>query len=576
MHLVVCRQIDLALVASLLLVCSFHFHFVGDTNLPAFAPGLILPPATMAGRPIDPLFTLHAGPGQEVVNTLPFSSGKKGGSSPNEPKVGLSSSVSAVCFIRDPNNGTSNEHDQSHASSDSDDDEEPMKFRCSEILLGKEAEIARRSGENGAYRIDRFAASTSAAASAGLRGGLLASSHINGAALIWDLGTRRVVSQFADGSRGPGVALGLQRMGDDNINRGSYHFFYHSRGADGIVSVHDVQPDGSLDAVVNYRTGCQTFCAASACSGSSGAAGLNLLALPTKEECTAAVVDIRVNPTSQPAVLIHGAALAGDASGASSNEWRKHGMLTSLALCATSNTSGPILGCGMESGSVYFHDLAMPGRPIETDFVGAIEQHKRPTFEQDISNDSISYSNLPNCSVSLGKEPVLALDLTASSANGSGDNVSAKGAVIAVAGCAGDADELAGKPKDEQNTISVIKATFDRSLGGDRSTMLQARIRSRIRTCEIGEVSARGKPGVGVCRFRPDGRIFAVGGWDKRLRLFSRSAGATPLALMRTHVDSVTAIDWDPDSATTGILATGSEDGQIALWRAFPHTKRDK
>lgn len=371
------------------------------------------------------------------------------------------------------------------------------------------------------------------------------------------------------------MALGLQRMGDDSINRGSYRFFYHSRGADGIVSVHDVQPNGSLDAVVNYRTGCQTFCAASACTGSDGSEGLNLLALPTQEECTAAVVDIRVDPTSQPAFLIHGAALAGDASGASSNEWRKHGMLTSLALCATPNTSGPILACGMESGSVYFHDLAMPGKPIETDFAGAIEQNKRPTFVQDISNDSISFSNPPHCSVSLGKEPVLALDLTASSTNDNGDNAS-KGAVIAVAGCAGDADELAGKPEDEQNTIGVIKATFDRSLGGDRSTMLQARIRSRIKTCEIGEDSARGKPGVGVCRFRPDGRIFAVGGWDKRLRLFSRSAGATPLALMRTHIDSVTAIDWAPDSATSGILATGSEDGQIALWRAFPHTKRDK
>ena len=252
----------------------------------------------MAGRPIDPLFTLHAGPGQGVVNSLPFSRGKKGGSSVNEPKVGLSSSVSAVCFIRDPNNSTSNEHDQSHASSDNDDDEEPLQFRCSEILLGKEAEITRRSGGNGAHRHDRLAASTSAAASARLRGGLLASSHINGAALIWDLGTRRVVSQFADGSRGPGVALGLQRMGDDSINRGSYRFFYHSRGADGIVSVHDFQPNGSLDAVVNYRTGCQTFCAASACTGSDGADGLNLLSLPSKDECTAAVVDIRVDPTN--------------------------------------------------------------------------------------------------------------------------------------------------------------------------------------------------------------------------------------------------------------------------------------
>ena len=527
--------------------------------------------------PIDPLFTLHAGPGQGVAGNVLFSSGEKGGSSVNEPKVGLSSAVSAVCFVRDVGGDYEGESDASSDSDDDDDDDEPVQFRCSQILLGKEAEIKSRSKRR--HRRDQSAASTSAAASVGLRGGLLASSHINGKALIWDLGTRRVVSQFSDGSRGPGVALGMQRMGDNGVNRGSYRFFYHSRGRDGIVSVHDVQPNGSLDAVVTYRTGCQTFCAASACTTSStgggGTEGLNLLALPTREECTAAVVDIRVDASSQPAFLVHGAALAGNAS-YSSDEWRKHGMLTSLALCSTPNTSGPILACGMESGSVFFHDLAMPGKSMVPEFAGEIAQQKQPTFEQDVSSTDISadisYSCPPHCSVSLGKDPVLSLDLTPSSSR---DDAS-QGGVIAAAGCAGDADELAGKPEDEQNTIGVIKATYNRSLDNDRGSTLQARIRSRIKTCEIGENSARGKPGVGACRFRPDGRIFAVGGWDKRLRLFSRSAGAAPLALMRTHIDSVTAIDWAPDSATSGILATGSEDGQIALWRAFPHTNREK
>ena len=227
-----------------------------------------------------PLFTLHAGPGQGVAGNVPFSSGEKGGSSVNEPKVGLSSAVSAVCFVRDVGGDYEGESDASSDSDDDgDDDDEPVQFRCSQILLGKEAEIKSRS--KSLHRRDQSAASTSAAASVALRGGLLASSHINGMALIWDLGTRRVVSQFSDGSRGPGVALGMQRMGDDDVNRGSYRFFYHSRGRDGIVSVHDVQPNGSLDAVVTYRTGCQTFCAASACNstGGGGTEGLNLLAL---------------------------------------------------------------------------------------------------------------------------------------------------------------------------------------------------------------------------------------------------------------------------------------------------------
>lgn len=256
-------------------------------------------------------------------------------------------------------------------------------------------------------------------------------------------------------------------------------------------------------------------------------------------------------------------------------------MLASLSLCGTSSSSstsevidwsssGPILACGMESGSVFFHDLAMPGRAVmdsQPEFEGMVAQKHRPTLG---GNDveSTTYLAPPHCSESLGKDPVLALDVAPSSVEGE-----FCGAVIAVAGCAGDADDLAAKEEEEQKTVGVIKATYDRS---HDDSALHARIRSRIQTCEIGEHTARGKPGVGICRFRPDGRMFAVGGWDKRLRIFSRAAGATPLALMRAHVDSVTAIDWAPDSATSGILATGSEDGQIAIWRAFPHSDRKK
>jgi len=532
-------------------------------------------------RPMDPLFTLHAGPGHGAVgNGVLFgSTGGKDGE-----KVGVSSAVSSVCFIRDP--GSYDEAMRSEESSESDDDssddDEPLRFRCSEMLLGKEAEAEAK--ENAAT-----SAGTSAAAVVGLWGSLMASSHANGCALIWDLGTRRVVSQFADGvSRGPGLAM--RRMGDGCVDNGNsqssvgcHRFFYHSRGKEGLVSVHDTQPDGSIDAVVHYKTRCRTFCAASSCS-SGGSEGRHLLVLPTRDECTAAVVDIRVDPTSQPVFVIHGAALAGAASGAS-EEWRKHGMLTSLSLCGTSSSttsysetidwssSGPILACGMESGSVFFHDLTMPGRAVmdsQPEFDGKIAQRHRPTMGWDDDNNSFSYLSPPHCSVSLGKDPVLALDVAPSSVGEEGD---CRGAVIAVGGCAGDQDDLATKLLEEQNTVGVVKATFDRS---QHDSALKARIRSRLQTCSIGENTARGKPGVGICRFRPDGRMFAVGGWDKRLRVFSRAAGTAPLALMRAHIDSVTAIDWAPDCATSGIIASGSEDGQIAIWRAFPHTGRQE
>ena len=530
-------------------------------------------------RPMDPLFTLHAGPGHEVVGNALFGSNEgKGGE-----MVGLSSAVSSVCFVR-VQSGIATNYSPSMSCCDSesedssDESDEPLRFRCSQMLLSEEAEAGARGNA-------ATSSATAAAASANLRGSLMASSHANGSALIWDLGTRRVVSQFADGgTRGPGLAM--RRMGDDFVDNSPSHccchrFFYHSRGKEGLVTVHDIQPNGTADAVVNYKTRCRTFCAATSCS-SDGSDGRNLLALPTRDECTATVIDIRVDPASQPPFVIHGAALAGVASGAS-EEWRKHGMLTSLSLCGTStsintseangwSTSGPILACGMESGSVFFHDLAMPGRAVmdsQPEFDGKIAQRHRPTMGRD-DEDFLSYRNPPFCSISLGRDPVLALDIALSSVF---HKNASRGAVIAVGGCGGDQDDLAAKPVEEQNTVGVIKATFDRSQ--DDSAM-KARIRSRIQTCEIGENTARGKPGVGVCRFRPDGRMFAVGGWDKRLRVFSRAAGAAPLALMRAHIDSVTAVDWAPDCATSGILATGSEDGQIAVWRAFPHTVTKK
>ena len=90
---------------------------------------------------------------------------------------------------------------------------------------------------------------------------------------------------------------------------------------------------------------------------------------------------------------------------------------------------------------------------------------------------------------------------------------------------------------------------------------------------------AGGKPGVALCRFRPgDGRIFAVGGWDKRLRIFDRSAAAksAPLAILRGHIQSVNAMDWAPDAAESGLLATGASDGRIYVWRQKIKAERQK
>ena len=74
--------------------------------------------------------------------------------------------------------------------------------------------------------------------------------------------------------------------------------------------------------------------------------------------------------------------------------------------------------------------------------------------------------------------------------------------------------------------------------------------------------------------FRPDGRVFAVGGWDHRLRIFGRTS-SKPFAILRGHQESVTAMDWTGNAAFSGLLATGAGDGKVCIWRVFPHSSKN-
>ena len=96
-------------------------------------------------------------------------------------------------------------------------------------------------------------------------------------------------------------------------------------------------------------------------------------------------------------------------------------------------------------------------------------------------------------------------------------------------------------------------------------------------TCQLSnEIGMGGKPGVGVCKFRPDGKVFAVGGWDKRIRLYSRTSTSLLSVLRGPNDASVTAMNWarscdgggnDNVGVEAGVLAAGTADGKILLWR---------
>jgi len=260
------------------------------------------------------------------------------------------------------------------------------------------------------------------------------------------------------------------------------------------------------------------------------------MATPSKESSFACVRDWRISENDSPVALFHGAEgvlqKTTDISGL-----RRHGMLMSLAM-TESNRKATIIACGMESGEVAFHDLSMLKGPV------SLEQVKPGLIQLD------------------RQEAVLSLDVSPSS---SPAGVSASDSLVAIAGLAGNVDDLLELPEMERGRVAVIKATRRQ----DAKTF-EPRLRTRLSSCKIGESGILAKPGAATCRFRPgDGRVFAVGGWDRRVRIYDR-ATPRPLALLRGHTESVRAIDWAPDAVHSGLLASGSSDGRVYIWRCFP------
>jgi WD40 repeat protein len=508
---------------------------------------------------VDPLFTLNSSRGSDVTG---------------------------VCFVRDPitshltasrDDIDQNGLDTSSCSEDdeiSDDDYPPLHFRCADVLLGPQ-----RNKQESSYR---QAAHLSAASRGSLSGAVLASCHVDGCCKLWDLATRRCYVEELGPNNGPrgGPGLAIRRLstgGGDAANQ----FLYQTRDHLGTVSLHDLnRPCTPLLQMHTYST---TFCAMSPChtgnlSRISGAR--NLVALPTEEHSMAIVRDLRCDPRGSPAWRV---ALGDEYISSMYGSRRKYGMLTSLALCIQETTENIVLGCGMENGSALFYDLGAVGH-------GRDQWRTEPGGGEgtDTSNMNDSGGNTFDlnesdftCSTLLGKDPVLCMDIVSSYSQASHiiterdhntKRVKSSASVVAVAGCAGDADDLSSLPH-QQGTVSTIKVKLldNSSQDVSNNSCMKATVRSKTRTCSM---ESGGKIGVSICRFRPDGRVFAVGGWDHRIRLFGRTT-SKPLAILRGHQTSVTAIDWAGDSALTGLLASSAGDRRICIWRVFPHSLRE-
>jgi WD40 repeat protein len=390
------------------------------------------------------------------------------------------SPVASLCFVA-KETSISNDQDDSSTSSSSDRE---LELRGSSLQRLNQAPDSSHSSTPSSF--------------AALSNRLLASCHVSGESYLWDLGRQKIIlADIASNRTGPGLAI--RRTADDR-------FLFHTRDPDGIVSVHSVDRE-DCPIVAQFETFSQTFCQAAPCTGDP-----NLLAVPCRQDKHAMVVDIRDRiPVTEIPI-------------------QSHGMLTSLAMSTCSGTGRPILACGMESGSIFFHDFT--------------STHQSFKVESKLS-----------------KDPILAMDLAIAGMSTSYETSS----VVAIAGMAGDAAEEQELPESQQGRVALLKASYDPTMPN-----WNVRVRARISTCSINDDALDGKPGISICRFQPgDARLWAVGGWDHRVRLFERSTGK-PMAILRGHTTSVNALDWAPDANRSGLLASSGGGDSIYVWQCFP------
>jgi WD domain, G-beta repeat len=520
---------------------------------------------------VDPVATLQVG---------------DGGSSSGRDKTllgdkGRLSSVTGLCLVRN-RGGTSAaplnrarprdalaEEERAGGSSDDeddDDDDEPLHFQCRHVL------------EDGPGAVSSVV---------DLRGRQLVSCHASGDSFVWDLERRRVHSQLCANRGGPGLAI--RRVASNHWGGESDHdvrMIYQTRDEAGTLSLHQLQPDGAVGQLQSISTQSQSFCAACPCANHP-----DLVVVPDGDETAAVVRDFRVDPTSHPAAVICTSKLVPPASASTAPSVdRKYGMLTSLAFAVAPSASmttddqaspiklgggRPLVACGMESGHVLLYDLAAASSRAQPVAVAVAPSHVGPQNES-----HPVWLDEPSASISLGADPVLALDMAPSDAPAHRE---ASLSMVVAAGLAGTLEDLAALDVAEQGRVALLKCR--RSVDDLAWT---CRIRARHATCRIPNdrtgshdwIGMGGKPGVSQCRFRPGrGRLLAVAGWDRRVRVFDRAADksqghtgsavqqSSALAVLRGHATTVTAIDWASDAETSGLLASGGNDGRIHVWR---------
>ena len=324
--------------------------------------------------------------------------------------------------------------------------------------------------------------------------------------LVWDISRRRTVFHGKSSSSDNGSGLSIVKC---KGNFADGQFLYQQKNN---IALYDCN---TLEIIHSMDERSFGFCKA--------AAGQNFIVYPSSDYCSEAgfkLWDQRTNPSSATKMF---------ATSDDSERRNNFGMMTSISICDDSNDQLSI-ACGMDSGDVLFQSLRM--------------------------NRLNSLCSSKRGILSIGKEPVLSLDLVKSTKEEDG------GAIVGVAGLAGNIADMSNYDEKDRGTLVLFK------MKSSIENNISCKIRKRILTCPVDASTAllRLKPSIACSKFRGDGKVFGITSWDRRTRIYSRAGKL--LAILKGHNDSVNCLDWQPfqSESETSFIATGSSDGCIKLW----------
>lgn len=102
--------------------------------------------------------------------------------------------------------------------------------------------------------------------------------------------------------------------------------------------------------------------------------------------------------------------------------------------------------------------------------------------------------------------------------------------------------------------------------GGANTNLVRVALRLSEGEIKVKRVLEVLKEGSGTVRFRQDGKIFATGGWDGKIRIWKWKSCA-PLAVLKYHTKEVAELDFGTKDLC---LVSASRDATLCLWSLFP------